>query len=70
MVTRTIEAGTLVEARTAYGNVVRRRALGPASMSDFLIFRLATEDEWVAAQNEGREPDWTPWPAEDVWAVE
>lgn len=70
MDTLTIAAGTLVEARTAFGNVVRRRAVGSPEMSDFVIVKLSTEEEWATALREGRDPAWVPWPIEDVSVVE
>jgi hypothetical protein len=70
MTTTTIRPGALVEVRTAFGNVLRRRAVTGPEMSDFLIVRVCTEDEWEAAEEAGRKPSTTPWPAEDVWPVE
>lgn len=61
-----VKRGDLIEVRTAFDNRVRRRAVSETFMSDFLIVRVCTEDEWVAAQAEGREPNSVPWPAEDV----
>lgn len=45
----------------------RRRALtGPISGHDFPVIWACREDEWEAAQQENREPEGMPWPAEDV----
>ncbi len=35
-----------------------------------MVVRVCTEEEWSAAQQEGREPDGVPWPIEDVERVE
>lgn len=70
MTTTQITRGATVVARTAFGNEVRRRALGGPEMSDFLIVKLVTEEEWNQAKIEGREPSWVPWPAEDVFPIE
>ena len=70
MDTVAISAGMKVMARTAFGNVVERRAVGSPEMSDFVIVRLVREEEWQAALSEGREPVSVPWPAEDVWLAE
>jgi hypothetical protein len=37
---------------------------------DFMVVRVCTEDEWASATAEGREPQSTPWPVEDVRSVE
>ncbi len=63
---QTINPGDIVEARTAFDHWVRRRATTEPYMSDFLIVRLCTEEEWSEALVAGREPRSVPWPAEDV----
>lgn len=68
MTTVTVEPGSVVVVRTAFGNEVRKRAAtGVVMGADFLVVRVCSEDEWGLAQAEGREPNTTPWPAEDVW---
>ena len=64
--TATIKRGDVISARTAFDNMVRRRAVSEPVMSDFLIVRVCTEEEWARAEAEGREPVTVPWPAEDV----
>lgn len=64
---REVRAGDRVLARTAFDDLVERRAVtGPVLGDDFVVVRVCTEDEWQAAQSEGREPRSTPWPVEDV----
>ena len=61
------ERGDLVVAVDAAGEDLPRRALGgPVMGTNFLVIWVCREDEWHAAQREGREPDAVPWPAEDV----
>ncbi len=45
--------------RVAVSNVLERG-------HDFPVVFVCREDEWLAAQEEDREPDTVPWPAEDV----
>jgi hypothetical protein len=67
----TIEPGTEVLVKTADGGVLRRRAVSDVERGqDFPVVWVVREEEWVAAQIEGREPDAVPWPAEDVEAAE
>ena len=66
MSTLTIHQGDRVIVRSATGDLARRAVSGPTRGEDFLIVRLATEEEWERAEAEGREPRSTPWPAEDV----
>lgn len=62
-----IRPGDLVLARTAFDELVPRRAVtGPVMGEDFLVVRVCSEDEWQAAAAEGRDPRGIPWPAEDV----
>ncbi len=62
-----INPGDRVLARTAFGELVPRRAItGPVMGDDFMIVRVCAEAEWTAAQVEGRDPVGTPWPVEDV----
>jgi len=62
-----IERGDLVFAVDAEGEKLPRRALsGPEDGSNFLVVWVCREEEWHAAQREGRQPDGVPWPAEDV----
>lgn len=67
---RTVEAGQVIEVRDAYGNTLRRRAIGPVeSGHDFPVVWAAREEEWEAAQAEGRTAEAIPWPAEDVMGM-
>jgi hypothetical protein len=69
--TTSIEPGTRVDALDISGNKLRRRAItGVVQGHDFPVVWVAREDEWQAAQSEGREPEAVPWPAEDVRAIE
>ena len=62
-----IQRGDLVIAVDAEGDELPRRALGgPEDGANFLVVWVCREEEWHAAQREGREPDGVPWPAEDV----
>lgn len=63
--------GQPIEVRDAFGNKLRRIALGPVDPGDeFAVVWACREEEWQAAQAEGREPDGTPWPIEDVEVLE
>lgn len=62
-----IERGDLVLAIDAAGEELPRRALGgPVQGANFLVIWVCREEEWHAAQREGREADGVPWPVEDV----
>lgn len=59
--------GDHVIVRSADGSQLPRRALGDITEgADFPIVAVCREEEWLAAQGEGREPEGVPWPAEDV----
>ena len=61
------ETGQLIEVRDAFGNWLRRIALGPVDPGDeFAVVWACREEEWEAAQAEGREPESVPWPIESV----
>lgn len=62
-----IKYGDLVIAVDAVGEKLPRRALGgPVKGASFMVIWVCREEEWHAAQREGRQPDGVPWPAEDV----
>jgi hypothetical protein len=64
-------AGQLIEVRDAFGQTLQRIALGPVDPGyEFAVVWAATPEEWESAQVEGREPEATPWPIEDVHVVE
>jgi hypothetical protein len=66
-----IEVGSIIEVTDAYGDQLRRRALSPVVPGyDFPVVWACREEEWEAAQAEGRDPEATPWPAEDVRVLE
>ena len=66
-----IERGTRVIVRDAFGQELERRALSGVEPGDtFAIVWACREDEWMEAEADGREPDATPWPAEDVRVAE
>jgi hypothetical protein len=63
--------GQLIEVQDAFGNQLRRVALGSVDPGyDFAVVWACREEEWTAAQAEGREPESVPWPIEDVTIVE
>jgi hypothetical protein len=63
----TIQPGSTVLARTAFGDeLVRIAHTGVEMGRDFLVVWVVAPHEWEMAQGENREPDATPWPAEDV----
>jgi len=63
-------AGQHIVVRDAYGNQLPRVALGPVDPGyDFAVVWACREEEWTAAHAEGREPEGTPWPIEDVQAA-
>jgi hypothetical protein len=65
-----IARGQRIEVRDAFGNLLLRRALGPVDEGhDFPVVWAVREEEWEAAQVDEREPEATPWPAEDVRAL-
>ena len=64
-------AGQLVEVRDAYGESLRRVAVGPVDPGyDFAVVWACRPEEWEAAQSERRAPDAVPWPIEDVTVIE
>jgi hypothetical protein len=64
---RSIRSGTRVQVRDAFGQGLQRVATGPFDRGyDFAVVWACRPEEWEAAQAEGREPDATPWPIEDV----
>lgn len=59
--------GQPIDVRDAFGRTLRRIAVGPVDPGrDFAVVWACREDEWAVALAEGREPDATPWPIEDV----
>ena len=59
--------GDHVLVRAADGTELPRRALGDVTEgTDFPVVKVCREEEWGAAQADGREPQGVPWPAEDV----
>ena len=61
------QAGDHVEVVDAEGERLPRRALsGIVDGEDFPVVWVAREEEWAAAEREGRQPEGVPWPAEDV----
>ena len=67
---RTVEPGDRVLARSAFDELLERRALTPVvDGHNFPVVWVCKEEEWEAALAEGREPQGVPWPAEDVKLV-
>jgi hypothetical protein len=63
--------GQLIQVRDAFGNRLRRVALGPVDPGyDFPVVWACREEEWETAQAEKREPDSVPWPIEDVEIID
>jgi hypothetical protein len=59
--------GDVIVVRDARGHELRKRALGPITQGgSFEVVWACREEEWLSAQEEGREPEGLPWPAEDV----
>jgi hypothetical protein len=54
--------GDLIEVTDAGGVVRSKRVLASAEGSRFLAVWACSEEEWAAAQGEGREPDAEPFP--------
>ncbi len=66
-----IQPGSHVLARSANGEQLEKRAITePMDGDDFRVVWVCTEDEWLAAEAEGRDPVGIPWPAEDVKVAE
>lgn len=67
----TIQPGSQVLATSASGEPLERRAITEVvDGDDFRVVWVCREEEWMAAQAEGREPDGIPWPATDVVLAE
>ena len=59
--------GDLITVRDGRGRELRKRALGPVTQGgSFEVVWACREEEWLAANREGREPEGMPWPVEDV----
>lgn len=62
-----IKAGDLLVVTDMTGKTLPKRALGPVVPGgSFDVVWACREEEWIAAQAEGREPEGMPWPVEDV----
>ncbi len=62
-----IEPGSNVVVRTADDERLSRRAITGVEMgSKFEVVWVCKEEEWEAADAEGREPRAMPWPADAV----
>lgn len=62
-----IQPGSRVLVRTAFDNMVARRAVtGVEAGIDFPVVWVCTEEEWAAAQQNGSPVEGDPWPMEDV----
>lgn len=62
-----LKRGDAIIVRDARGHELRKRALGPVTPGgNFDVVWACREEEWQAAEAEGREPEGMPWPAEDV----
>jgi hypothetical protein len=66
-----IRSGSVVEATTAGGQLVRMVAIGPPIRGrDFPVVWVCTEDEWSRSQDENEAPDAVPWPLTAVRILE
>jgi hypothetical protein len=66
-----IEPGSKVLARSAFDELLERRAVTAVQPGhDFPVVWVCSEEEWQRAAAEGREPEGLPWPAEDVQLAE
>jgi hypothetical protein len=66
-----LQRGDLIEVTDAAGTVRVKRAFGPVTDRGFFpVVWACREEEWQAAEAEGREPVGMPWPAEDVRVFE
>ena len=62
-----IQPGARVTVRTALDDRALCRALtGVIRGKDFPVVYVCREENWLAASAEGRQPDGTPCPAQDV----
>ena len=62
-----IQRGARVLVTTAFGDQLERRAVSGVEPGDrFPIVRVCSEDEWSKATREGRPPQATAWPAQDI----
>lgn len=62
-----IQPGKTVLVRDAWGATLTKRAVtGVTAGRDFAVVWACRQEEWEAAEREGREPEALPWPAEDV----
>lgn len=68
MTTQTsLRPGDRITVRDAFGNTLSRRAVTSVVPGhEFDVVWACREEEWVAAQADGREPAAMPWPVEDV----
>jgi len=63
----TIEIGQKVVARSSSDKLLEKRALSGVIMGDdFPVVWVCREEEWQAAQEEGRDAEGVPWPADAV----
>lgn len=66
-----VKVGDFVIVRDMHGHELRKRACSTVvAGSDFPVVWECREEEWNAAQAEGRQPAAMPWPAEDVRPME
>jgi hypothetical protein len=62
-----LQVGDIVIVVDAHGTQRRKRALSRVMQGgSFMVVWACREEEWQAAQAEGRDPVGIPWPAEDV----
>ena len=67
----TIQRGSRVLVRTAFDELVERRALsGVEAGVDFPVVWVCTEEEWAVVERGETSAEGDPWPAEDVSLAE
>ncbi len=58
----TTEKGTQIQVTDAFGEIRVKRVLAPTEGGSFPAVWACSEQEWDAAQAEGREPEPEPFP--------
>ena len=70
MAIQSIQPGDRVLVDSLLGPLAKRATTAVVPGTTFPVIWVCREEEWDAAQTEGREPDAVPWPAEDVRRID